>query len=91
MNLLLIEDDRDAAGYLVKALTEAGYRVDHAADGRDGLFQATVEATEEAIVNAMVAAEDLRGDRGHLVKAIPHAELRAVLQQYGRLQPAAAD
>ena len=36
MNLLLIEDDRDAAGYLVKALTEAGYRVDHAADGRDG-------------------------------------------------------
>ena len=41
MNLLLIEDDRDAAGYLVKALTEAGYCVDHAADGRDGLFQAT--------------------------------------------------
>ncbi|MEZ5562195.1 MAG: response regulator [Gammaproteobacteria bacterium] len=41
MQLLLIEDDRDAAGYLVKALTEAGYRVDHAADGRDGLFHAT--------------------------------------------------
>ena len=41
MQLLLIEDDRDAAGYLVKALTEAGYRVYHAADGRDGLFQAT--------------------------------------------------
>jgi two-component system OmpR family response regulator len=32
MQLLLIEDDRDAAGYLVRALTEAGYRVDHAAD-----------------------------------------------------------
>ena len=41
MQLLLIEDDRDAAGYLVRALTESGFRVDHAADGRDGLFLAT--------------------------------------------------
>jgi two-component system, OmpR family, response regulator len=49
MNLLLIEDDRDAAGYLVKALNEAGYRVDHAADGREGLFQAT-EHTYDGIV-----------------------------------------
>ncbi|MEQ1803237.1 MAG: winged helix-turn-helix domain-containing protein [Gammaproteobacteria bacterium] len=49
MNLLLIEDDRDAAGYLVKALAEAGYQVDHAADGRDGLFQAT-EHTYDGIV-----------------------------------------
>jgi two-component system OmpR family response regulator len=49
MQLLLIEDDRDAAGYLVRALTEAGFRVDHAADGRDGLFLAT-ERTYDAIV-----------------------------------------
>jgi len=55
-------------------------------DRMDGLFQATVEATEEAIVNAMVAAEDMRGDRGHLVKAIPHAELRAALKHYNRLE-----
>ena len=37
MRLLLIEDDRDAAGYLVKALTETSYTGDHAADGRDEL------------------------------------------------------
>ena len=52
----------------------------------NGLFAATVQATEEAIVNALVAARDMRGDKGHLVKAIPHAELRAVLKRYNRLE-----
>ena len=54
MNLLLIEDDRDAAGYLVKALTEAGYRVDHAADGRDGLFQATEHKYDGIVADRML-------------------------------------
>jgi len=54
-------------------------------DRMDGLFAATVEATEEAIVNAMIAARDLQGDRGHSVLALPHDELREVLRQYGRL------
>jgi D-aminopeptidase len=54
-------------------------------DNMDPLFQATVEATEEAVVNAMIAASDMEGDRGHLVKAIPHEPLRAVLKKYGRL------
>jgi L-aminopeptidase/D-esterase-like protein len=54
-------------------------------DNMDPLFQATVEATEEAVVNAMIAASDMEGDRGHLVKAIPHEPLRAVLEKYGRL------
>jgi two-component system OmpR family response regulator len=49
MQLLLIEDDRDAAGYLLRALTEAGFTVYHAADGRDGLFLAT-ERTYDAII-----------------------------------------
>ncbi len=52
----------------------------------DPLFLATVEATEEAIVNAMIAARDMRGQDGHQVLAIPHDELRAVLRQYNRLQ-----
>ncbi|MDX1380690.1 MAG: P1 family peptidase [Xanthomonadales bacterium] len=60
-------------------------------DRMNGLFVATVEATEEAIVNAMVAAEDMRGDRGHLVKAIPHAELQAALKRYNRLDETAAN
>jgi two-component system OmpR family response regulator len=54
MHLLLIEDDRDAAGYLVKALTEAGYRVDHAADGRDGLFHATERDYDGIIADRML-------------------------------------
>lgn len=51
----------------------------------DPLFAATVQATEEAIVNAMVAAEDMTGIDGHHVRALPHAELRAVLARYNRL------
>jgi D-aminopeptidase len=54
-------------------------------ENMDGLFQATVEATEEAVVNAMVAARDMTGDRGHFVKALPHEALREVLRRHGRL------
>lgn len=54
MHLLLIEDDRDAAGYLVRALTEAGYQVDHAADGRDGLFHATERDYDGIIADRML-------------------------------------
>ena len=39
MRLLLIEDDLQAAEYLVKGLRENGYEVEHSADGRDGLEQ----------------------------------------------------
>jgi D-aminopeptidase len=49
------------------------------------LFEATVEATEEAIVNAMVAATDMTGINGHHVRALPHDQLRAVLAKYNRL------
>jgi L-aminopeptidase/D-esterase-like protein len=49
------------------------------------LFAATVEATEEAIVNAMVAATDMTGINGHHVRALPHDQLRAVLAKYNRL------
>jgi D-aminopeptidase len=54
-------------------------------DALDPVFRATVEATEEAIVNAMVAARDMVGVDDHRVIALPHAELRAVLKKYGRL------
>ena len=52
----------------------------------DPLFTATVQATEEAIVNALVAARDMTGDQGHSVKAIPHDALMEVLERYGRLE-----
>ena len=51
----------------------------------DPLFAATVEATEEAVVNAMVAATDMTGINGHHVRALPHDQLRAVLAKYNRL------
>jgi D-aminopeptidase len=54
-------------------------------DSLDPVFRATVEATEEAIVNAMVAAQDMTGADDHRVIALPHEALRAVLRKYGRL------
>jgi D-aminopeptidase len=54
-------------------------------DMMDALFAATVQATEEAIVNAMVAARDMTGIDGHHVRALPHDRLREVLAKYNRL------
>ena len=49
------------------------------------IFAATVQATEEAIINAMVAAETMTGIENHKVIALPHDRLRAVLKKYNRL------
>ncbi len=49
------------------------------------LFGATVEATEEAIINAMVAAETMVGRDGNRSDAIPHDRLRELLSAYNRL------
>ena len=51
----------------------------------DAVFLATVQATEEAVVNAMVAAETMTGIDGHTVVALPHDRLREVLKKYNRL------
>lgn len=53
-------------------------------DALDPLFAATVQASEEAIVNAMIAARDMTGDRGHYAKALPHGALMEVMHRYGR-------
>jgi L-aminopeptidase/D-esterase-like protein len=49
------------------------------------LFRQTVNATEEAIVNALVAAETMTGINGTVVHALPHDRLREVLRKYNRL------
>jgi len=49
------------------------------------LFWATAQATEEAIVNALVAAETTTGYKGNTVFALPHDRLREVLKKYNRL------
>jgi L-aminopeptidase/D-esterase-like protein len=49
------------------------------------LFLATVQATEEAVVNAMVAAETMKGINDVEVIGLPHDRLREVLKKYNRL------
>ena len=58
MRILLIEDDKQAAAYLVKGLGEAGFNVEHASDGRDGLFLATSEPFDVVIVDRMLPGLD---------------------------------
>lgn len=55
-------------------------------DQLDGVFEATVLATEEAIVNAMVAARTMTGIDGHTLVAIDHARLQQILRRYNRLE-----
>jgi D-aminopeptidase len=54
-------------------------------DQLNPLFLATVQATEEAVINAMVAAETMKGINDYEVIALPHDGLREVLKKYGRL------
>ena len=54
MHLLLIEDDTEAARFLVKGLRESGYSVDHAADGREGLFRATEGQFDLVVTDRML-------------------------------------
>jgi len=54
-------------------------------DDLDPVFLATVQATEEAVVNAMIAAETMTGINNHTVMALPHDRLREILKKYNRL------
>ena len=52
----------------------------------DSLLLATIQATEEAIINALIAARDMEGINGNKVFAIPHRELQTLLERHGRLE-----
>jgi len=58
MRILLIEDDKQAAAYLVKGLTESGHSVDHAADGESGLYLALNENYDVLVVDRMLPKRD---------------------------------
>jgi two-component system OmpR family response regulator len=58
MRILVIEDDADTADYLVKGLNEAGFVVDRAADGREGLFMALGQTYDTFIIDRMLPALD---------------------------------
>lgn len=58
MHILVIEDDAQTAAYLKKGLTESGHTVDHAADGKEGLFMAMETAYDLLVVDRMLPALD---------------------------------
>ena len=51
----------------------------------DPLLAASAYATEEAIINSMIAAKDMTGRNGLAAKALPHDELKSILKQYNRI------
>jgi two-component system, OmpR family, response regulator len=58
MRILVVEDDREAAAYLVRGLTESGHRVLLAEQGRDGLELATQESFDAVIIDRMLPGLD---------------------------------
>src|SRR3712207_7030503 len=54
---------------------------------RSPLFNAAVQATEEAVTNAMLAAETMTGADDVRAYAIPHDRLREIMRKYNRLAP----
>jgi two-component system OmpR family response regulator len=54
MRILVVEDDKDVAGFVVKGLREAGHVVEHTANGRDGLFLAASEQFDAIVLDRML-------------------------------------
>ena len=54
MRILVVEDDKDVAGFVVRGLKEAGHTVEHAANGRDGLFLAASEGFDAVVLDRML-------------------------------------
>jgi L-aminopeptidase/D-esterase-like protein len=86
----------NGSGDIFLAFSTANPRADSASDSvsinmlpnrrMDNLFEATVFATEEAVINALVAAETMTGRDNHQTIGIPHEQLKEVLRKYGRLE-----
>jgi D-aminopeptidase len=73
---------RDGKTFAPKAIADGGHVEQPTLSG---LFQATVEATEEAVVNALFAAETTVGRRGHTLHALPVDRTLELLDEAGRL------
>ncbi len=54
MRVLVVEDDKEVAGFVVKGLREAGHLAEHADNGRDGLFMAASESFDAIILDRML-------------------------------------
>jgi D-aminopeptidase len=53
-------------------------------DALDRVFKATVEATEEAVINALIAAETMKGKDDNIFYGIPHEQVKSILKKYNR-------
>ncbi len=58
MRLLFVEDDDKIASFIVKGLRQAGFAVDHAADGEDGLHLALTEPYDACVIDIMLPKLD---------------------------------
>ena len=73
MRILVVEDDKDVANFVVKGLREAGHVVEHANNGRDGLFLAATENFDAIVLDRMLPGgvdglrilETLRAQNNH--------------------------
>jgi two-component system OmpR family response regulator len=73
MRILVVEDDKDVAGFVVKGLREAGHIVEHTGNGRDGLFMAASENFDAIVLDRMLPGgvdglrllETLRAQNNH--------------------------
>ena len=55
-------------------------------DAVSPLFLATIEATEEAIINSLFAAQTMRGKENHLISSIPMSEVIRILKKYNMIK-----
>ena len=69
--ILVVEDDPDAADYILKGLREEGYTVEHVVDGRDGLYLASSSSFDAVVMDRMVPGMDGLS----VVKALRAAEV----------------
>ncbi|MDQ3541775.1 MAG: P1 family peptidase [Chloroflexota bacterium] len=86
---ILIAFSNHTANRVDRSALEAVRTVHQLADSRiDELFVGTIEATEEAVLNALVAAETMTGRDGNTVEALPHDRLVEIMRRHGRLHNA---
>lgn len=86
---ILIAFSNHAANRVERAAPEAVRSVRQLADTRiDELFVGTIEATEESVLNALVAAETMTGRDGNTAQALPHDRLVEIMRRHGRLHNA---
>jgi len=58
MNIILVEDDKKTAAFIMKGLEQAGFTVAHAANGKDGLFKLKTEDFDIAVIDIMLPEMD---------------------------------